>query len=205
MSYSATGLPLGLSIAATTGLISGTPTTPGSYNVTATVSDGNLSDSEAFTWTITPDTGGGPTQTLFTTQTPSSININDGVSYELGMKFQATVDGQITAIRYWRDADETGSHTGNIWSATGTLLASVDFTGETASGWQQQALTAPLTINANTTYVVSVNINSRYVATPQGLASAIVNANLRSVADNDNGVFNTTPGEFPEGSFNNTN
>lgn len=54
VSYGAVGLPRGFGIAASTGFISGTPTTAGTYLVTATVSDGALSDVEAFTWTVSP-------------------------------------------------------------------------------------------------------------------------------------------------------
>ena len=70
---------------------------------------------------------------------------------------QSNVAGQVTAIRFWKDVKETGTHTGRIWSAKGRLLTSVIFTSETASGPQQQALDAPLAIAANTIYVVSVN------------------------------------------------
>lgn len=53
LSYSATGLPAGLSIATTTGLISGTVSAAAasSNTVTVTASDGSLSDSKSFTWT----------------------------------------------------------------------------------------------------------------------------------------------------------
>jgi ketosteroid isomerase-like protein len=55
LSFSATGLPPGLTLNGTTGLISGTLTTTsvGIYTVTATASDGRLSQSQAFTWTVT--------------------------------------------------------------------------------------------------------------------------------------------------------
>jgi hypothetical protein len=55
LAYGATGLPPALSVNAATGLISGilTFTSAGSYNVTATVSDGWLTDSKTFTWTVT--------------------------------------------------------------------------------------------------------------------------------------------------------
>ncbi|MFF9647018.1 putative Ig domain-containing protein [Kitasatospora aureofaciens] len=56
--YSATGLPTGLSINSTTGLITGTATTTGSYNVTATAKDTTgASGSTSFGWTVT-GTGG---------------------------------------------------------------------------------------------------------------------------------------------------
>ena len=52
VSYGVTTLPPGLSITPATGRISGTPSTPGAYLVTAVVSDGILSDSETFTWNV---------------------------------------------------------------------------------------------------------------------------------------------------------
>ncbi len=52
LSYGASGLPQGMQVSATTGRISGVPSTPGTHVVTATVSDGVLSDAETFTWTI---------------------------------------------------------------------------------------------------------------------------------------------------------
>ena len=45
--WSATGLPAGLSIAPTTGVISGTPTTPGSFSVTVTASDSSQQTTQA--------------------------------------------------------------------------------------------------------------------------------------------------------------
>jgi uncharacterized repeat protein (TIGR01451 family) len=54
LTYSATGLPPPLAVNAATGAISGTLTaTAGTYPVTVTVSDGSLSASQSFTWTVT--------------------------------------------------------------------------------------------------------------------------------------------------------
>jgi hypothetical protein len=53
LSYAATGLPPGLAIASGTGLISGTPSTAGSYTVNVTATDGSsASGSATFTWVV---------------------------------------------------------------------------------------------------------------------------------------------------------
>jgi Domain of unknown function (DUF4082) len=143
--------------------------------------------------------------TVFTSQVPSISNFTDNVPYELGMRFRSVTGGQISTIRFWKAPSETGTHIGKIWTATGTLLGSVTFTNETASSWQEQALSTAVNIQANTTYVVSVNVNAYYVITYDQLASPIVNGDLSSVADGNNGVFNGTPGAFPSGSYRNTN
>ncbi len=57
-SFSATGLPAGLSINASSGVISGTPTTAATSTVTATVTDNasptHATASQSFSWTINP-------------------------------------------------------------------------------------------------------------------------------------------------------
>lgn len=54
LTYTATGLPAGLSISPATGLISGTPSTAGAYNPTVTARDtANSADSKTFNWFIT--------------------------------------------------------------------------------------------------------------------------------------------------------
>jgi Zn-dependent metalloprotease len=60
LTWSATGLPPGESISSSSGLISGTPTTAGSYSTTVTAKDTTgASGSTAFTWTVSGSGGGG--------------------------------------------------------------------------------------------------------------------------------------------------
>jgi len=63
LAYSATDLPLGLSISSSTGAITGSPTMAGSYTTTVTVNDGSGASSANFDWTIGA-TGTGNTVTV---------------------------------------------------------------------------------------------------------------------------------------------
>jgi Ricin-type beta-trefoil lectin domain/Putative Ig domain len=63
-SWSATGLPAGLALNTSTGAITGTPTTAGSYSVTVTATDaGGTKGSLTFTWLVNPPAVVTPTAT----------------------------------------------------------------------------------------------------------------------------------------------
>src|SRR5690242_9403152 len=56
---------------------------------------------------------------------------------EVGMKFTSSQDGYITALRFYKQPSNTGTHIGHLWSATGQMLAEATFTNETDTGWQE--------------------------------------------------------------------
>ncbi|MEU3244741.1 M4 family metallopeptidase, partial [Streptomyces sp. NPDC006875] len=59
LSYSASGLPTGLSINSSTGAITGTPTTAGTYSTTVTVTDSTgATGTASFSWTVSSGGGG---------------------------------------------------------------------------------------------------------------------------------------------------
>src|SRR5687768_6518150 len=90
------------------------------------------------------------------TAAPAVAEADDAASVELGVKFRSDVAGEIVALRFYKGAGNAGPHVGNLWSATGTNLARVTFTGETASGWQRMELSTPAAVAAGVTYVASV-------------------------------------------------
>lgn len=74
--------------------------------------------------------------------TPAQTSLNDGPQLEVGLKFQANVTGQITAFKFYRSPSDTGQNVVELWTATGTKLASASFTNTAASGWRTVALDA---------------------------------------------------------------
>jgi hypothetical protein len=112
-------------------------------------------------------------QTIWpSTIVPATIDSGSSGPVELGVSFKADTRGTITGIRFYKSAANTGIHVGHLWSRTGALLATVTFTGETASGWQQGNFSTPVTITANTVYVASYqstighwSVNWNYFAT----------------------------------------
>ena len=126
-------------------------------------------------------------------------------TYELGTKVQVTETARLVALRFWKEPGETGTHVGRVWSSSGTLLASVTYQGESASGWQRQALATPLTLSPGQNYVISVGLNTMYAKTTGGLATQITAGPLRTVVDGSNGVFNQSAGSFPTESWQSSN
>ena len=162
--------------------ISATVASGSSGPITVTTPGGTAVSGSVFTFSSSYN------YSVMTAQTPAA---NTTAVYELGMAFESTANGQVTQIRYYKPSNETGTHTGHIWSSAGALLASATFTGETASGWQYASLATPLAITANTNYIVSVNSNSAYGYTINGLT--LVNGPLTG----EYGSYSTTPGTFP--------
>ena len=141
---------------------------------------------------------------------PAILSDSDTSAVELGVKFQSSEDGLITALRFYKSAANTGTHVGNLWTAAGRLLASVTFTNETGSGWQEMALPTPVAIAANTTYVASYHTNvGRYSANNAYFAgSGFDNPPLRALADGENGgngVYRYGAGGFPNQTWNASN
>jgi len=75
------------------------------------------------------------------------------------------VAGTVSGVRFYKGPQNTGTHTGSLWSSTGQLLATATFGGESGSGWQTVLFAQPVTVAAHTVYVVSYHAPSgRYAA-----------------------------------------
>jgi RHS repeat-associated protein len=143
--------------------------------------------------------------------TPALIDSDDGAPIEIGVKFRSDIPGFITGLRFYKASTNTGTHIGNLWSRSGTLLGSAYFTGETASGWQQVSFSSPIAILPNTTYIASYYAPvGHYSADTTAFAtSGVDNPPLHALedgADGPNGVYDySSNGDFPSSSYNSTN
>ncbi|MCW2881873.1 MAG: hypothetical protein JWQ95_5973 [Sphaerisporangium sp.] len=97
--------------------------------------------------------------------TPATAAVNDSTALELGVRFRSTVPGYVTGVDFYKGTGNTGTHTGTLWTSTGTQLATGTFADETATGWQRLTFTSPVYISANTDYIASYYAPNGHYAT----------------------------------------
>ncbi len=119
----------------------------------------------------------------------------DTNSVEVGVKFRSELDGLVTGLRYYRTAGNTGTHVGRLWTASGTSLASVTFSGESSTGWQEATFKSPVAITADTNYVAAYHSpNGRYASIASFFSVVgYDNPPLYALADGEdgaNGIYN---------------
>jgi methionine-rich copper-binding protein CopC len=170
----------------------------------ATDASGNVMAPMTWTFAIA-----GPYTVFPTSARPAVAASTNTTAMELGMRFQATVDGYITGVRFYKGTGNTGTHTGSLWETSGTRLATATFRNETATGWQQVLFAAPVKITKNRTYVISyyapVGRNSYdtgyFTNKTAGLGPI---RGIAQTADISNGVYKNGAG-YPSTPFNATN
>ncbi|MBS2966093.1 DUF4082 domain-containing protein [Actinocrinis puniceicyclus] len=143
--------------------------------------------------------------------TPAKPDSGDASPVNLGVKFATSTSGAVTGVRFYKSVNNTGTHVGSLWTSNGTLLGSVTFGGETASGWQTALFSQPIPVSPNTTYVVSYLAPSGHYSADagyfadQGAGLAPITA-LQSNSTSLNGVYKYAGGTvFPANGYNNTN
>lgn len=131
--------------------------------------------------------------------TPAVLTDDDHAAVELGVKFKASVDGQITAIRYYKGPENDGTHVATLFSASGQKLATATFTGESDQGWQEVKLSNPVTVTAGTTYVAAYHApEGEYSANLNYFSSSLSNGPLTAIS----GVYKYgAAGSFPNQTY----
>ncbi|MFF9242514.1 putative Ig domain-containing protein [Streptomyces sp. NPDC014801] len=134
LTYSASGLPTGLSINSSTGLVSGTASTAGTYQVTVTAADATgASGSASFTWTVGSSGG---------TCTSSQLLANPG--FESGATGWSATSGVIT--------NDTGEA-----AHSGSYKAWLDGYGSSHTDTVSQSVTIPAGCKATLTFYLHID------------------------------------------------
>src|SRR6516165_5321048 len=158
LTYSATGLPAGLSINSSTGLISGTPTTAGTSTVTVTAKDTtNASGSASFTWTVNSSGG----------CTAAQLLRNPG--FESGNTVWSSTSGVIGQNGPFEPAH------------TGTWDAWLDGYGTTHTDTLSQSVTIPAACT-NTTFSFWLHIDTAETTTTTAFDKLTITANGTTIA-----------------------
>ncbi len=142
LTYSASGLPAGLSINATTGLISGTPTAAGTSSVTVTAADSTgASGSASFTWTIGGGGGGSTCQVTYTKSSEwaggftASVTIsNTGTAPINGWRLTFTFPGDQKITNAWNGTVTQSGET--VTGTNASYNATIAAGGSTSLGFQ---------------------------------------------------------------------
>jgi Domain of unknown function (DUF4082) len=151
------------------------------------------------TWTFTTAAAAPPPtcpcSVWASSATPTNPLENDSGAVELGLKFRSDSNGNITGVRFYKGgAANGGTHVGHLWTSSGTLLGTVNFANETTSGWQQALFQTPVSITANTTYIVSYFAPQGHYATDGNYfaSSGVDNGPLHALSNGSaggNGVY----------------
>jgi putative Ig domain-containing protein/glucodextranase-like protein len=177
LTFTHTGLPFGLTLNQSTGVITGTPTSTGTYSVTIFVTDGLATAAAAFVWTVqtqstdtVPPTLSITSHTTGQTVTTSSITLSgtatDSGAGNSGIQ-SVTVNGAAAT-----GGTATGSNTAN-WSRSVSLASGANTLTVVATDGVGNARTSSITITRSATASLSLTSFTSNVASPQNNGSAI--------------------------------
>ncbi len=184
LTYSASGLPASLSVNATTGVIAGTLTfaSAGPYTVTATASDGSLTNSKTFTWTVS-NVNRAPTLTQPANQTsarnavislPLVASDPDGTALTYsatGLPASLSINSTTGVIAGTLTVTSAGTYTVTATASDGALTNSKMFTWTVTDTAPAPIVTtlSPISGTAGTV----VTITGTNFGAPQGTTSTV--------------------------------
>lgn len=152
----------------------------------------------------TPPRNNGGTQQCLMDFTPTIPDNSDSASIEIGCLFQVDQTCQVTAVNWYRgNTNNAGPWSVRVWNwDTSTILNTTAQGAVTASGWQSQTLSSPITVNPGTNYAVSyTDPGGHYSNTPEFFRGGQYRYGVAKITGS---AFNSSIGSVPNTFFNNT-
>ena len=183
--YSATGLPNGLSINASTGHITGTPNTVNVYAVTVTATDnGTLSGSANFNWTISnPADVTAPT-------TPTSLAATAFSATQINLSWSASTDNVgVTGYQIERCQGVGCSNFTPLTTVTTTAYSNIGLTNATSYSYRVRASDAAGNLSGFSNVSSATTPDTQAPTAPAGLTATALTStqiNLSWTASTDN-------------------
>lgn len=187
------------------------PTASGTYTILARASDdlGNLeaAGTAPAANAITVNVNfGAPTCpcSIFPQSTPTNLLLNDNTPIEVGNKFKSSVNGYITAIKFYKPGN-AGVYTVNLWDNETQQRITYATVTETGTGWMTVDLPAPVAITAGHVYLATYYSSAGdYASTDNFFTTAYINGYLEAIQDtpgNENGVYHLGLASSPENNY----
>jgi hypothetical protein len=189
LTYGAIGLPSGMTVAASTGLITGTPATVGSHQVTATVSDGTFSASRTFTWTVSGETVA--PRVAITSPTTATTHATASATMTLGGTASDNIG--VAQVRWVNSRGGSGVATGTTtWSAGITLQSGSNVLTVTARDAAGNTTTDTLTVTYTVRDTTAPAISITTPTTSARLTHQKPTVDLGGTASDNVGVMSVT-------------
>ena len=198
LTFSHTGLPLGLSLNQSTGTITGTPTTIGTYNVTVLVSDGLVTVSTGFVWTVrsgSNDTT--PPNADITSHTNGQQVTNDTITLQGTASDAGAGDSGISSVRVNGLLASGGTSSGGntaTWSRTLTLVQGSNQLTVVATDGAGNARTTQISVTYSVadTSAPSLSITSHTTGQTVNVASITLAGTATDMNSGNSGIASVT-------------
>ena len=137
--------------------------------------------------------------TPFLSGTPGTVDSGDGGSYEMGFQFTVSQHVHMTAVNFYKSANNTGTQVAHLWDMSNTTapLQTVNFNAAAESPTGVASVAFLYELMPSVTYCVSVSFPAGHYSVDNGFyTSAVTVGSVTALAASSH--FSNTTGHIPD-------
>lgn len=115
---------------------------------------------------------------------PAIISDTDRSAVQLGVTFSSAVEGDVTAIQFYRGPQNAGAHEIRLWNPDGEIAAEARLAQTSATGWVDVAFAEPVRIGAGEKWIASYHAPEGGYSVTEGYFDQAYSNNGLTVAQN---------------------